>query len=207
MTPAPDRIDEAVEIAVAREELFRTMVERRNHRDDPAAVKLFEELEEDVAAHLGEPVVVVTHSVMYREYPSDEMPRGAYIGKTVRVGILNGPELLLQGHCDWTFPTESCVEVAQGFPPEVLARPLGTDPDWTHLNPLEGSLNIGVHNFDRAALQTWPTGRELPKRLEIAVGWNESDRLAEQSGCDRAQYEEALAMLGRAPIGPQAEQS
>jgi hypothetical protein len=180
------------------------LVIKRNHGLNPEAVELFRSVEERVAAHVGEPVVVVFRKVEYATHVFGRGNQDPYITTSTGVGILNKPELIIsEGDWQWSFPTDSHAINDPSHPPNprLITGPLTTSLGTMHLAPLEGYLDTPISHDPKPP----SFGRTPPGHLEIAIGTAEAEELMQTWDLHNEPYGEMLDMLLQFPTPESTE--
>ncbi len=182
-------------------------VVRRNHGHHPDAVELFRSLEERVAAHVGEPVLVVSRGTEYQRHVFGQGWQDSYVVERISMGVLNAPELNLEEHGGWSFPTDSHVVrdndgLLSHAKHKVEDGPLTTAAPgrggFARKSPLEGALDEPIQVPDALFPVTYPGDQ---KRLEIAIGADEVAALVKETPLLREEdCEEMLDLLLQLPV-------
>lgn len=178
----------------------------RNRGHNPEAVDLFRSLEGRVAAHVGEPVLVISRTVEYAGHSFLEGGTHPYVSERLGVGILSGGELNIGEGGAWSFPTDSHVirggkpRPDEGVEFEPLEGPLDTNLGgfgFLQMGPLEGALDTEMDLEPGTSNLATPG---TPTHLEIAVGTKEIQALIEKNTWfDQDHYEQMLDVLLRLP--------
>ena len=173
---------------------------RRNFGHVPEAVELFRSLEERVAAHVGEPVLVVSRGIDYGRHVFGEGLQDPFVVERISIGILKNPNLNIGEDGKWSFPTDSHAVRGGLDRDKVVDGPLTTGSPGRHeyvdSSPLEGFLGTPMDHEDGFL------HGDRPDHLRIAVGTVEVDALVKDTlSFDRQQYEEMLDQLLQLPAG------
>ncbi len=183
----------------------------RNHGLDQEAVDLFRSLEERVAAHVNEPVLVISRGVEYQTHVFGKGWQDPYVVERMGLGILARPELVIGEQGQWGFPTDSYVcagsagYIRAGSDHGVRAGSLTTKRPgkfaWPKDCPLEGALDVPVR-VNRGDILRTPGGGDSPPQLEIAIGTEEVEaKVREQLFFDNKSYQSMLDRLMQLPDG------
>ncbi|MEX1113074.1 MAG: hypothetical protein WD603_00420 [Patescibacteria group bacterium] len=181
----------------------------RNHKLDQEAVDLFRSLEERVAAHANEPVLVISRGVNYRTHVFGKGWKDPYVVERRALGILARPELVIREEGQWGFPTDSYV--CTGSEHDVRTGSLTTRRPgkftWSQDCPLEGALDTPVQ-VDPGDVLRGLRGGGSPAQLEIAIGTEEVEaKVRESLFFDDDQYRSMLDQLMQFPEGDVAADS
>lgn len=182
-------------------------VVRRNFGLRPEAVELFRSLEERVAAHVGEPVLVISRGIDYAGHDSLRGKTDPYIVTCIRLGILKGPKLNIGDNGEWSFPTDLHVARDGGLD-RVVEGPLTTASPGRYAgesSPLEGALDKKVGSNDPLIELGFGGAAQKEIKLQIAVGTAEVGKLVKETPLFNSEdLEEMLDQLMQLPAGDEA---
>lgn len=179
---------------------------RRNFGHNPEAVELFRSLEEKVAAHVGEPVVIVSRGIDHRTHTFPGGLKDPYVTERIGIGILSGAELIFDHEKgEWSFPTDVHYSVGSKRRDDdgVVGLPLTTAPPedaFFSVSPLEGAWNQPMDLEPGTSKGFVGIHEDGLTRLQIGVGEKEAEALIENMyRFDKEAYETALDQLLQLP--------